>query len=99
MTAAQPYSISEEEGKRESELKEEPRDRGQEALHKRIDAEVLDLSVLAGSLGTVAELMLNADVKCDTVAVGVIIDHYIRLINDGLGRIEVFLADDMRRGE
>lgn len=96
MTAPKPqqYSIEEEKNREESEGREE---RQQESLHERIDAAVFELYSLAGSLGTVGELMLGADVKCDSVAVGAIIDHYISLIYDSLGSIEGFLTDDMRR--
>lgn len=79
---------------KKNEIQEEQQ---QESLHERIDAALLDLSILTGSLGTVAELMLNADAQCNTMAVGEIIEHYTGLINDGLDRICAFLTDDMRR--
>lgn len=83
MTAPAPYNVRTEKNRTDSDGMEQP----EASLRKRIDDVVLDLYILCGSLGTVGELMLNADVKCDSVAVGEIIGHYTGLINDGLGKI------------
>ena len=99
MTAPQPYNVQEEKNREESQVQEEQH---QESLHEQIDNVLFELFVLSGSLGTVGELMLDAPSsgsKCDSMAVGQIIDHYTGLINDGLGRIEKILTDDMRRGQ
>ncbi len=95
MTAPQPYSVIEEKDRREDSVLEEEHS---EFLHEQIDSAVLELHILTGSLGTVGELMLNADREIHSVEVGTIIDHYIGLISDGLGRIEEVLTLDMREG-
>ncbi len=86
MTAPQPYSICEEKNRTDSAVCE----KGQleASLQECIDEVLFEIYVLSGSLGTVGELMLNADVKCDSVAVGEIIEHYTELISESLGRIE-----------
>ncbi len=91
MTAITAYSVQEEKDRIESIVQEE-----KESLQERIDEVVFELYILCGSLGTVGELMLGADVKCDSMAVGEIIDHYTGLINDGLGRIEECLTSSCR---
>ena len=94
MTAPQSYSVLEEKESVGNVKQEQDRP---ESLHEQIDAAVLELYILAGSLGTVGELMLGADTKFHSADVGTIIEHYTGLISDGLGRIEGFLTSDMRR--
>ncbi len=94
MTAIATYSVREEKDRIENSGQE--RERSEASLQERIDEVVLELYILCGSLGTVGELMLGADVKCDSMAVGEIIDHYTGLINDGLGRIEECLTSSCR---
>lgn len=89
MTAPTPYNVRTENDRADSMIHENGKPEA--SLRERIDGVVLDLYILCGSLGTVGELMLNADVKCDSAAVGEIIDHYTGLINDGLGKIEEYL--------
>ncbi len=64
MTAPQPYSVIEEKDRREDVVLEEKQP---ESLHEQIDAAVLELHILSGSLGTVGELMLNADREIHSV--------------------------------
>ena len=77
--------------------KEVNKQKEEKSLHEIINEIVFELYCLSGSLGTVGDLMLGAEVKCDSVAVGEIVEHYTGLITDGLGRIEESLAADMRR--
>ncbi len=94
MTAIAAYSVREESDRIESSVRE--KGQPEVSLQERIDEVVLELYILCGSLGTVGEFMLGADVKCDSMAVGEIIDHYTGLINDGLGRIEECLTSSCR---
>lgn len=96
MTAPQIYSVQEEKNRTDSAVCEKKRP--EESLHERVDGIVLDLYVLCGSLGTFGELMLGADMKCHSVEIGEIVDHYTGLINEGLGRIEECLTA-LRREE
>ncbi len=95
MTAITAYNVQEEKDRIENIVQGE-REQPEASLQERIDEVVLDLYVLCGSLGTVGELMLNAEGKCDSVGVGEIIDHYTGLISDGLGRIEECLTSSCR---
>ena len=109
MTAPQIYSVQGEKDRIiEAQQEEQPNfqqeheaeeEKQPESLREQIDAVVLDLHGLSGSLETVGELMLYADVKCDSSAIGVIITHYTELLSVGLNRIEDFLTDDMRRDD
>ncbi len=90
-----------ESAAQEEELLDATQDRSclDESLHEKIDAVVLDLSILAGSLGTVGELIFEAGLKRNSSDVGLIVSHYSELIVDGLEQIEGFLTDDMRKGD
>ncbi|MCI5157068.1 MAG: hypothetical protein D3906_01265 [Candidatus Electrothrix sp. AUS1_2] len=52
----------------------------------------MDIQILTSSLSTVADLMMDAGVQCDSVSVGSIIEHYTQLISDGIGKAEELLT-------
>jgi hypothetical protein len=110
MTAATAYEVPAIHDSVESSVQEKEQDyivlgnvsvkqekeRPKESLYKRIDAAVLDLSILNGSLGAIGGFMQDASVKCDSCGVGVIIEQYTEQINDCVGHIQEFLSADMR---
>ena len=94
MTASQTYSI-EEKDRIENLVSGEEHS---PPLRKQIEDVVLDLFVHVGSLETVGELMIEAQIKQDTSCAGFIINQYTELIYERLGCIEVILASDIREG-
>jgi hypothetical protein len=67
-----------------------------DSLHKQIYDVVLDLSILNSSLETISGFMQDADVKCDSCGVGIIIEQYTGKINDFVGQIEELLSAGRR---
>jgi hypothetical protein len=98
MTAPQPYSIqaeSETENDTRGNVVQEAlvqenavQKTDQESLHRKIDGAVLDLYSDVNSLETIGGFLLDADVKCDSSAVGAIVERYTGLIQEGLGKVE-----------
>ncbi len=87
MTAPTPYSIQEQKDSAEHES-----GHLDESRQETVDDLLFELLILSDSLGTVGELMIDSDGKCDSGSIGGIIDHYTGLISDGLGRIQECLS-------
>ncbi len=83
MTAPTPYSIQDQKDSA-AQVNVHP----DESRQERIEDLLLELLVFLESLGTVGELMMDSDGKCDSGSIGGIIDHYTGLITDGLGEIQ-----------
>lgn len=92
MTAPQPYSIQAESETENDTRGNVVQETDQESLHRKIDGAVLDLYIDVNSLETIGGFLLDADVKCDSSAVGAIVERYTGLIQEGLGKVEELMC-------